>query len=97
MVDDPILQLDAQHRKVTEKPLRRARHLRCMLLNVRSLSAPSKCDALCNYSLLHDIDLFLLTETWLSSTITDSELSLGGRYVVYRMIEVPEEVAFSSW
>ena len=44
-------------------------HLRCALLNVRSLK--NKCDVVSEYSSDHNIDILCLTESWINDNISD--------------------------
>lgn len=61
-----------------------ASNLRCIFLNAHSIAKPGACDAFLGYCLLNDIDIAMVAETWLSTAVSDAELSGRGHYSVYR-------------
>lgn len=58
--------------------------LNCVYFNARSLAKHGACDSLTAYTLLNDVDIIFISETWLTDIVKDRELSLNDRYSVFR-------------
>lgn len=58
--------------------------LSCLFLNARSIVKFGAYDALLAYCALHSLDIVMVAETWLTSTVSNQELSGNGVYHVFR-------------
>ena len=56
-----------------------------MYLNARSAAKTGAIDAISTYADTYGIDLFFLTETWFSDSITNAKLSLGNKFQAIRL------------
>ena len=64
-------------------------HLRCALLNVRSLK--NKCDVVSEYISDHNIDILCLTESWINDNISDLLCLQSATPSGYSFISVPRK------
>ena len=69
-------------------------HLRCALLNVRSLK--NKCDVVSEYISDHNIDILCLTESWIDDKISDLLCLKSATPSGYSFISVPRKSDRSS-
>lgn len=60
-------------------------HLRCLYLNSRSAAKRGALGALFEHCSLNNIDVVFLSETWFSESVREAEISLRGRYRVWRL------------
>jgi exonuclease III len=53
-------------------------------MNAQSIVKDGKCDTLSMFAIAEAIDVFLISETWAQDSISDAELSLNGKFNVFR-------------